>query len=100
MTLITWSILLKIIQLVKQILKKKQNELNELKNVETKGKELIKSQYKLLSLFDDLKTILNSNNDRNNSASGSNSKNESKMKMWMRVKMAMKMRMRMMVTMK
>ena len=99
MTLITWSILLKIIQLVKQILKKK-NELNELKNVETKGKELIKSQYKLLSLFDDLKTILNSNNDCNNSASGSNSKNESKMKMWMRVKMAMKMRMRMMVTMK
>ena len=79
---------------------KKTNELNELKNVETKGKELIKSQYKLLSLFDDLKTILNSNNDRNNSASGSNSKNESKMKMWMRVKMAMKMRMRMMVTMK
>ena len=60
---------------------KKTNELNELKNVETKGKELIKSQYKLLSLFDDLKTILNSNNDRNNSASGSNSKNESKMKM-------------------
>ena len=56
MTLITWSILLKIIQLVKQILKKK-NELNELKNVETKGKELIKSQYKLLSLFDDLKTL-------------------------------------------
>ena len=100
MTLITWSILLKIIQLVKQILKKKKNELNELKNVERKGKELIKSQYKLLSLFDDLKTILNSNNDRNNSASGSNSKNESKMKMWMRVKMAMKMRMRMMVTMK
>ena len=99
MTLITWSILLKIIQLVKQILKKK-NELNELKNVETKGKELIKSQYKLLSLFDDLKTILNSNNDRNNSASGNSSKNESKMKMWMRVKMAMKMRMRMMVTMK
>ena len=65
---------------MKQILKKK-NELNELKNVETKGKELIKSQYKLLSLFDDLKTILNSNNDRNNSSSGSNSKNESKMKM-------------------
>ena len=34
--------------------KKKINELNETKNVETKGKRLIKSQEKLLSLFDDL----------------------------------------------
>ena len=34
--------------------KKKTNELNETKNVETKGKRLIKSQEKLLSLFDDL----------------------------------------------
>ena len=53
MTLITWSIILKIIQLVKQILKK-INELNKTQKVETKGKRLIKSQEKLLSLFDDL----------------------------------------------
>ena len=37
--------------------KKKINKLNEIKNVETKGKRLIKSQKKLLRLFDDLKTI-------------------------------------------
>ena len=37
--------------------KKKINELNEIRNVETKGKRLIKSQKKLLRLFDDLKTI-------------------------------------------
>ena len=36
--------------------KKKINELNEIKNVETNGKRLIESQKKLLSLFDDLKT--------------------------------------------
>ena len=39
--------------------KKKINELNEIKKVETNGKRLIESQKKLLSLFDDLlKTIL------------------------------------------
>ena len=32
--------------------KKKINELNEIRNVETKGKRLIKSQKKLLRLFD------------------------------------------------
>ena len=37
--------------------KKKINELNEIKKVEKKGKRLIKSQEKLLRLFDDLKTI-------------------------------------------
>ena len=42
--------------------KKKINELNEIKNVETKGRRLIKNQEKLLSLFDDLKTIFNNNN--------------------------------------
>ena len=58
MTLMTWSIVLKVILLVKQILKK-LNELNEIKKVEIKGKRLIESQKKLLSLFDDLlKTIL------------------------------------------
>ena len=39
--------------------KKKINELNEIKKVETNGNRLIESQTKLLSLFDDLlKTIL------------------------------------------
>ena len=78
MTLITSPIILKIIQLVKQILKRKINELNEIKKVKTKGKQLIKSQKKLLSLFDDLKTIFNSNNNSNNNESTSNHKSESK----------------------
>ena len=59
MTLITWSVILKVIQLLKQILKK--NELNEIKKVEIKGKRLIENQKKLLSLFDNLKTIFNVN---------------------------------------
>ena len=46
--------------------KKKINELNEIKKVVTKGKRLIKSQKKLLSLFDDLKTHFNNNNNNNN----------------------------------
>ena len=41
--------------------KKKLNELNEIKKVEIKGKQLIESQKKLLNLFDDLKTIFNVN---------------------------------------
>ena len=70
-------------------IKKKINELNELKNVETKGKGLIKSQEKLLNLFDDLKTICNNNNNNNNKALSENvsenrceniSENESKNK--------------------
>ena len=36
--------------------KKKIDELNEIKNVEAKGKRLINSQEKLISLFVDLKT--------------------------------------------
>ena len=56
--------------------KKKINELNKIKNVETKGKRLIKNQEKLLSLFDDLKTIFNSNNNSNTNESDSNNKNE------------------------
>ena len=55
--------------------KKKINELNEIKKVETKGKRLIKSQEKLLRLFDDLKIIFNNNNNSNNN--NSNNKNES-----------------------
>ena len=56
----------------------KIDELNKIKEVETKGKRLIDSQQKLLSLFDDLKTIFNSNNNSNNNKSDSNNKNESK----------------------
>ena len=56
--------------------KKKTNELNKIKEVETKGKRLIKSQETLLDFFDDLKTIFNNNNDSNNNESDSNNKNE------------------------
>ena len=67
--------------------KKKGNELNEIKKVEIKGKRLIESQKKLLSLFDDLlKTIFNETVNENNSStknktvneSNSSTKNESK----------------------
>ena len=58
--------------------KKKTNELNKIKEVETKGRRLIHSQKTLLSLFDDLKTIFNNNNNNSNSnnESDSNNKNE------------------------
>ena len=59
--------------------KKKMNKFNEIKNVETKGKQLINSQEKLLSLFGDLKTIFNNSNNSNNSnnnESDSNNENE------------------------
>ena len=46
MTLMTWLIVLKI------NVKKKLNELNEIKKVKINGKKLIESQKKLLSLFD------------------------------------------------
>ena len=68
--------------------KKKINELNETKNVEIKGKRLIKSEEKLLSFFDDLVEAIsndNSSNDNNNNNSNnnnnhneSNNKNKSK----------------------
>ena len=55
--------------------KKKINELNEIKKVETNVKRLIESQNKLLSLLDDLlKTIFNETVNESNS----NTKNESK----------------------
>ena len=54
--------------------KKKINELNEIKKVKIKGKRLIESQKKLLSLFDDLKTIFTETVNESNS----NAKNESK----------------------
>ena len=45
--------------------KKKINKLNEIKNVETKGKRLIDSQKILLKLFDDLvAAILNNNSNK------------------------------------
>ena len=54
--------------------KKKLNELNEIKNVEIKGKRLINSQKNLLGLFNDLlKTIFNKTANESNS----NTKNES-----------------------
>ena len=56
--------------------KEKINKLNEIKKAEIKGKRLIKNQEKLLSLFDDLKTIFNNNNNSNNNESDSNNKNE------------------------
>ena len=54
----------------------KISELNKIKNAETKGKRLIGSQKTLISLFDDLKTIFNSNNNNSNNESDSNNKNE------------------------
>ena len=56
--------------------KKKINELNKIKEVETKGKRLIDSQKTLLSLFDDLKTIFNNYSNSNNNESDSNNENE------------------------
>ena len=52
--------------------KMKTNDLNEIKIVETKGKQLSISQKTLLRLFDDLKPIFNNNNNNE-----SNSENES-----------------------
>ena len=47
--------------------KKKINELNEIKEVETNGKRLIENQKKLLRLFDDLKTNFNVSKNENES---------------------------------
>ena len=58
--------------------KKKINELNEIKKVEIKGKRLIESQKKLLSLFDDLlKTIFNETVNESNSNTKNETVNES-----------------------
>ena len=56
--------------------KKKLNELNEIKKVETNGKRLIESQKKLLSLFDDLKTIFSVNDSVNENENESENENE------------------------
>ena len=57
--------------------KKKINKLNEIKNVETKGKRLIDSQKTFLSLFIDLKTIFNNNNNSNDNNNNNNNSNNS-----------------------
>ena len=65
--------------------KKKINELNKIKQVETNGKSLIESQKKLISLFDNLKKFFNETVNESNSStknktvneSNSNTKNES-----------------------
>ena len=56
--------------------KKKINELNEIKKVETKGKRLIENQKKLQSLFDDLKTIFNVNESESENENESVNENE------------------------
>ena len=56
--------------------KKKMNELNEIKKVETNGKRLIKNKKNLLSLFDDLKTIFNVNVNENENESVNENVNE------------------------
>ena len=55
--------------------KKKIDKLNETKKLETKGKRFIKSQEKLLSLFDDLVEAILNNNNNNNNNNNSNSSN-------------------------
>ena len=64
--------------------KKKIDELNKTKNVETKGKRLIKSQEKLLSLFDDLKTIFNTDNNNNNNNNNNNSNSDNNKKLFLK----------------
>ena len=56
--------------------KKKINQLNKIKEIETKRRRLIDSQKTLLSLFDDIKIIFNNNNNSNNNESESKNKNE------------------------
>ena len=56
---------------------KKLNELNEIKKVETNGKRLIESQKKLLSLFDDLKTIFNEKENESESVDENENESES-----------------------
>ena len=55
------------------VTKEKINKFNKIKTVKKKDKQLIKSQEKLLRLFDDLKTIFNNNNNNNNNNNSNNS---------------------------
>ena len=50
--------ILKIIQLVKQMLKKCLNTLNIIKNSEVNPRRIISGQKELLNLFDDLSNII------------------------------------------
>ena len=60
------------------VAKKKINKLNEIKKVDIKGKRLIESQKKILSLFDDLlKTIFNKTVNESNSSTKNETVNES-----------------------
>ena len=61
---------------MKQTLKK-INELNKIKKVETNGKRVTESQKKILSLFDDLKTIFNVSKNEIESVDVNENKNES-----------------------
>ena len=56
--------------------KKKINELNDIKKIQTKRKRLSISQKTLLSLFDDLKTIFNNNNNNDNSDNSNNNESD------------------------
>ena len=56
--------------------KKKINELDEVKKVETKDKRLSISQKTLLSLLNYLKTIFNNNNNNNNNESDGENESE------------------------
>ena len=56
--------------------KKKINELNEIKKVETKSKRLIKSQEKLQSLFDDLKNFFNESENENENVNENENENK------------------------
>ena len=74
MTLITWSITLKISA---TDAKQKLNALDKIRKVETKNKRLISSQKILLNLFDDLlKTIFNNNSNNNKNDNESVNDNE------------------------
>ena len=63
MTLITWSITLKISE---TDAKQKLNALDKIRKVKTKNKRLISSQKILLNLFNDLLTTIFNNNSNNN----------------------------------
>ena len=76
MTLMTWWIVLKVIA-DEADAKKKLTELNEIKKVETNSKRLIECQKKLLSLFEDLKTIFNVSENENKSESENENENKS-----------------------
>ena len=86
------------------IAKKKINELNKTKKVETKCKRLIDSWKPLLGLFDDLVEAIsynsNNSNNNNNKKNNNNNNNESNTKMLMKMNVKMKVKMKVKVKMK